>query len=86
MNLVVGWNNVKLEKVDNITPIDVINKTYSSDSKNMSISDDHKKLVDQVIEIISKPKKQLNQELKKLKNKYQYNYYNYINFIFNENQ
>ena len=37
MNLVVGWNNVKLEKVDNITPIDVINKTYSSDSKNRSV-------------------------------------------------
>ena len=33
MNLVVGWNNVKLEKVDSITPIDVINKTYSSDSE-----------------------------------------------------
>ena len=41
-NLVVGWNNVKLEKVDNITPIDVISKTYSSDSKNMSVSDDYK--------------------------------------------
>ena len=58
MNLVVGWNNVKLEKVDSITPIDVINKTYSSDSKNMSVSDDYKKLVDEVIEQIkSKPKK-----------------------------
>ena len=70
MNLVVGWNNVKLEKVDSITPIDVINKTYSSDSKNMSVSDDYKKLVDEVIEQIkSKSKKQLNQKLKKLKNK-----------------
>ena len=42
MNLAIGWNNVKLEKVDNITPIDVTNKTYSSDSKNMSVSDDYK--------------------------------------------
>ena len=58
MNLVVGWNNVKLEKVDNITPIDVFNKTYSSDSKTMSVSDNYKKLVDEVIEQIkSKPKK-----------------------------
>ena len=58
MNLVVGWNNVKLEKVDNITPIDVINKTYPSDSKYMSVSDDCKKLVDEVIEQIkAKPKK-----------------------------
>ena len=58
MNLVVGWNNVKLEKVDNITPTDVINKTYSSDSKNMSVSDDYKKLVAEVIQQIkSKPKK-----------------------------
>ena len=57
MNLVVGWNNVKLEKVDNITPIDVINKTYSSDSETMSVSDDYKKLVEEVIEQIkSKPK------------------------------
>jgi len=57
MNLVVGWNNVNLEKVD-ISPIDVINKTYSSDSKNMSVSDDYKKLVDEAIEQIkAKPKK-----------------------------
>ena len=58
MNLVVGWNNVTLEKVDNISSIDVINKTYPSDNKNMSISDDYKKLVDEVIvQIKSKPKK-----------------------------
>ena len=70
MNLVVGWNNVKLEKVDNITPIDVINKTYSSDSKNMSVSDDYKKLVDEAIESIkSKPKKVAKSKAKKLENK-----------------
>ena len=58
MNLVVDWNNVNLVKVDYIKPIDVINKTYSSDSKNMSVSDGYKKLVDEVIEQIkSKPKK-----------------------------
>ena len=58
MNLVVGWNNVTLEKVDNVSSIDVINKTYPSNNKNMSISDDYKKLVDEVIEQIkSKPKK-----------------------------
>ena len=77
MNLVVGWNNVKLEKVDtrgtsaasdNITPIDVINKTYSSDSKNMSVSDDYKKLVEEVIEQIkSKPKKVAKPRAKKVK-------------------
>lgn len=68
MNLVVGWNNVKLEKVDNIMPIDVINKTYSSDSKNMSVSDDYKKLVDEVIEQIkSKPKKVAKPRAKKIK-------------------
>ena len=44
MNLVVGWNNVKLEKVDNIPPIDVINKTYTSANKNMSVSDDYKNI------------------------------------------
>ena len=71
MHLVVDWNNVKIEKVDNITPIDVINKTYSNDSKNMSVSDDYKKWVDEVIESIkTKLKKQLNQKLKKLKNTY----------------
>ena len=67
MNLVVGWNNVKLEKVDNITPI-VINKTYSSDSKHMSVSDDYKKLVDEAIEQIkSKPKKVAEPKAKKVK-------------------
>ena len=67
MNLVVGWNNVKLEKVD-ISSIDVINKTYPSDNKNMSISDDHKKLVDEVIEQIkSKPKKVAKPKAKKVK-------------------
>ena len=68
MNLVIAWNNVKLEKVDNITPIDVINKTYPSDSKNMSVSDDYKKLVDEVIEQIkSKPKKVAKPRAKKVK-------------------
>ena len=68
MNLVVGWNNVKLEKVDSITPIDVINKTYSSDSKNMSVSDDYKKLIAEVIEQIkSKPKKVAKPRAKKVK-------------------
>ena len=44
--------------LDARTFIDVINKTYSSDSKNMSVSDDYKKLVEEVIEQIkSKPKK-----------------------------
>ena len=68
INPVVGCNNVKLEKVDNIPPIDVINKTYSSDSKNMSISDDYKKLVDEVIEQIkAKPKKVAKPRAKKVK-------------------
>ena len=68
MNLIVGWNNVKLEKVDNITPIDVINKTYPSDSKNMSVSDDYKKMVEEVIEQIkSKPKKVSKPRAKKIK-------------------
>ena len=68
MNLVVGWSNAKLEKVDNITPIDVINKTYSSDSKNMSVLDDYKKLVDEAIESIkSKPKNVPKPKAKKVK-------------------
>ena len=68
MNLVVGWNNVKLEKVDSITPIDVINKTYPIDNKNMSVSDDYKKLVDEVIEQIkAKPKKVAKPRAKKVK-------------------
>ena len=67
MNLVVGWNNVKLEKVD-ISPMFVINETYSSDSKNMSVSDDYKKLLEEVIEQIKpKPKKVAKPRAKKVK-------------------
>ena len=62
MNLVVGWDNVKIVK-DNISINDVINKNFTSDVKNMNISDDYKKLVTEAIEkikaktkTVSKPK------------------------------
>ena len=49
MNLVVGWDSVKIEK-DSISINDVINKNFTSDVKNMNISDDYKKLVTEAIE------------------------------------
>ena len=59
MNLVVGWDNVKIEK-DSISINDVINKNFTSDVKNMNISDDYKKLVTEAIEKIKAKTKKVS--------------------------
>ena len=44
-NTVVGWDNIMIEKVTDVKPIDVINGNYSADPKNMDTSDEYKKLL-----------------------------------------
>ena len=42
---IIDFDEVKIEKINNISPIDVINKSFSNDEKNMLISDSWKSLI-----------------------------------------
>ena len=44
-NTVVGWDNIMIEKVTDVKPIDVNNGNFPADPKNMHISDEYKRLL-----------------------------------------
>ena len=56
-NTVVGWDDVDIQKVEDIKPADIINKNFPADPLNMAISDDYKKLIPP-----PKPKKEPKQK------------------------
>ena len=56
-NICVGWDDVDVEKCDNISPIQVINKALPADAKNMNISDEYKKVLGEAIEQLKNNKK-----------------------------
>ena len=56
-NMCVGWDDVDVTKCDDISPIQVINKSFAiSDPKNMNISDEYKKILGETIELLKNKK------------------------------
>ena len=58
-NTVLGWSDdVDIEKCDNISPIQVINKQFpTNDVKNMNISNDFEKVPNEALEVLKNKKK-----------------------------
>ena len=42
---ITGWDNIDIQKVTDVKPVDVINNTFPHDNKNMLISNDFEKLI-----------------------------------------
>ena len=57
-NIITGWSeDVDIEKCDNISPMQVLNKSFPTHhTKNMNISDEYKKLTEQAIEQLKQKK------------------------------
>ena len=57
-NIITGWSeDADIEKCDNISPIQVINKQFpTNDSKNMNISDEYKKILSDEFETLQQKK------------------------------
>ena len=58
-NTVMGWSDdVDIEKCDDISPIQVINKQFpTNDVKNMNISNDFEKILNEALEALKNKKK-----------------------------
>ena len=58
-NTVMGWSDdVDIEKCDDISPIQVINKQFpTNDVKNMNISNDFEKVLNEALEALKNKKK-----------------------------
>ena len=55
LTIVIGWDNIDCEK-STISPIDVINKNFSADNKNMVVSDEFKKFTEEEIQKLKNKK------------------------------
>ena len=55
MSVCCGWDNVSIDKTT-ISPIDAINKTFPADAKNMLISDEYKKILEEELQKLSQKK------------------------------
>ena len=53
----IGWDNIAISKENNIKAVDVLNKAFQNDSKNMLISEEYKKFTPQ-------PKEKKKREVK----------------------
>ena len=55
-NVVTGWDCADIKKCDDISPIQVLNRSFPHDPKNMNVSEEYKKFTEQALEQLSQKK------------------------------
>lgn len=54
---VIGFDNVDIQKCSDISPIQVINRSFPSDTKNMNVSDEFKTVLQEALKKLQEAKK-----------------------------